>query len=263
MPLRPRTSTRRVTLIGFFAAIVLAVPMGVLASHQFTDVPDDYPYHADIDALVDSGVTGGCGGGKYCPASFVTRGQMAAFLNRLGALGPGKTPVANATTVDFWDANELTRAAYASDTSFIDGDAAASGSLTATLTAPAPGWLLIDSHVELYNETSDGHDDIHCQLEVNNTLVPASGVWIDTQYSGGGALDNDDAECAPSGGYEVCGGTQNVELFVSGLGVDANAFNATVTVQYVPFNGAGNPKSILGCIIILPTDDHPARAAKE
>jgi hypothetical protein len=98
MPSRPRMSTRRVTLVGFVAAIVLAVPMVVLASHQYSDVPNGNFYHADIDAITDAGVTTGCGGGKYCPAAFVTREQMAAFLNRLGALQVGKTPVANAAT---------------------------------------------------------------------------------------------------------------------------------------------------------------------
>ena len=88
---------RGVVLVAITAAM-LAFPLGVLASHQFTDVPDSNPYHADIDALVDSGVTTGCGGGKYCPSANVTREQMAAFLNRLGALGPGKTPVVNANT---------------------------------------------------------------------------------------------------------------------------------------------------------------------
>ena len=78
----------------------LAFPLGVVASHKFSDVADTSPYHGDIDALADSGVTTGCGGGKYCPKDFVTREQMAAFLNRLGALGPGKTPVVNADKVD-------------------------------------------------------------------------------------------------------------------------------------------------------------------
>ena len=76
----------------------LAFPLGVLASHQFTDVPDSNPYHADIDAIADAGVTTGCGGGNYCPTANVTRQEMAAFMNRLGALAPGKTPVVNAKT---------------------------------------------------------------------------------------------------------------------------------------------------------------------
>jgi len=79
---------------------LLAFPAGlVLASHSFSDVPDSHPFHADIAAVKDSGVSPtGCGGGKFCPDDNVTRGQMAAFLNRIGALGPGKTPVANAKT---------------------------------------------------------------------------------------------------------------------------------------------------------------------
>lgn len=90
---RPRPAAVAVVL-----AAALAFPLGVFAAHQFSDVPDSNPYHADIDALVDAGVTSGCGGGQYCPTQNVTREQMAAFLNRLGALQAGKTPVVNANT---------------------------------------------------------------------------------------------------------------------------------------------------------------------
>lgn len=51
----------------------------------FTDVPQGAPFHRDIEALVASGITVGCGNGRYCPENPVTRGQMAAFLSR--ALG--------------------------------------------------------------------------------------------------------------------------------------------------------------------------------
>jgi hypothetical protein len=48
-----------------------------------TFADDDGSVHeADIEALVDGGVTGGCGEGRYCPDAVVTRGQMAAFLHR-------------------------------------------------------------------------------------------------------------------------------------------------------------------------------------
>jgi hypothetical protein len=87
----------------------VAFPLGVLASHQFSDVPDSNQYHADIDALADSGVTTGCGGGKYCPDDFVTREQMAAFMNRLGALQAGKTPVVDATRLDGLDSSQFAR----------------------------------------------------------------------------------------------------------------------------------------------------------
>jgi len=94
----PRFKRPRGVVVAVVVAAALAFPLGVLASHQYSDVPDSNPYHADIDAITDAGVTTGCGGGKYCPTANVTRQEMAAFMNRLGALGPGKTPVVNANT---------------------------------------------------------------------------------------------------------------------------------------------------------------------
>ncbi len=35
-----------------------------------------------IEQLYDEGITGGCGGGNYCPSSSVSRGQMAVFLTK-------------------------------------------------------------------------------------------------------------------------------------------------------------------------------------
>ena len=91
-------------------SLVFAVPIDALASHSFTDVPTNDPFHADIAALKDSYVSPtGCGGGNFCPDAFVTRGQMAAFLNRLGALGPGEVPVANATKLDGLDSTQFAR----------------------------------------------------------------------------------------------------------------------------------------------------------
>jgi len=48
----------------------------------FTDVPANYWAAAWIEELAASGVTGGCGGGNYCPEEPVTRAQMAVFLTR-------------------------------------------------------------------------------------------------------------------------------------------------------------------------------------
>jgi hypothetical protein len=94
---------------GIVLAAALAFPLGVMASHGFTDVPDSNTFHADIDAIADAGVTTGCGPSIYCPEDFVTREQMAAFLNRLGALGPGKTPVVNADKLDGEDSTAFAR----------------------------------------------------------------------------------------------------------------------------------------------------------
>jgi S-layer homology domain len=86
---------RRLAVVGV-AALILALPVAVSASHQFSDVPTSSTYHTSVSRLVGAGLTGGCGGGKYCPNNAVTRGQMAAFLNR----GLGRAAYHADTTVD-------------------------------------------------------------------------------------------------------------------------------------------------------------------
>jgi S-layer homology domain len=51
----------------------------------FNDVPTGHPFFQFVEALYDSGITAGCGGGNYCPDNPVTRGQMAVFFAK--ALG--------------------------------------------------------------------------------------------------------------------------------------------------------------------------------
>ena len=46
----------------------------------FADVPVGSQFHRFVEALAASGITGGCGGGNYCPNAPLTRGQMAVFL---------------------------------------------------------------------------------------------------------------------------------------------------------------------------------------
>ncbi len=45
-------------------------------------------FEADIAWLVAAGITNGCGDGRFCPTSPVTRGQMASFLKRATGLPP-------------------------------------------------------------------------------------------------------------------------------------------------------------------------------
>lgn len=58
------------------------LPPDAGASTGFTDVPLDY-WAADwIKQLAAEGITGGCGGGNFCPETSVTRAQMAIFLQK-------------------------------------------------------------------------------------------------------------------------------------------------------------------------------------
>ena len=46
----------------------------------FADVPCPSTFAPWIEALANEGITGGCGGGNYCPGNPVRRDQMAVFL---------------------------------------------------------------------------------------------------------------------------------------------------------------------------------------
>jgi hypothetical protein len=52
------------------------------ATGVFPDVPTSYWAAPWIEQLYAESITGGCGGGNYCPDQSVTRGQMAVFLVR-------------------------------------------------------------------------------------------------------------------------------------------------------------------------------------
>ena len=59
------------------SAYAVPTPTGV-----FADVPTNYWAAAWIEQLAVEGITGGCGGGSYCPTTPVSRDQMAVFLVR-------------------------------------------------------------------------------------------------------------------------------------------------------------------------------------
>ncbi len=51
------------------------------ATATFADVPTSSSQFRFVEALAAAGITGGCGGGNFCPDAAVTRGQMAVFLS--------------------------------------------------------------------------------------------------------------------------------------------------------------------------------------
>lgn len=61
------------------------------ATATFGDVPCSNPFAPWIYELAARGITGGCGGGNFCPNSTVTRKQMAPFLMKT-LYGPGHVP---------------------------------------------------------------------------------------------------------------------------------------------------------------------------
>lgn len=116
-----------VLTMGLVAALSGSVV--ALAAHQFTDVPDTNVFHNDIAWLADLGITKGCNpptNDRYCPDDNVTRGQMAAFLHRLG-----ETRVEQTIAIDQIGFLPLVDAR-----AYVDYDYNAVGTLGRTSTAP-------------------------------------------------------------------------------------------------------------------------------
>jgi hypothetical protein len=93
----------------------------------FADVPTGY-WAADwIEALNADGITGGCGGGNYCPDNQVSRAQMAIFLLR-SEHGSSYTPPAATGTMfddvpaDYWAASWIEQLATEGITSGCDAN---------------------------------------------------------------------------------------------------------------------------------------------
>ena len=249
----------RLLAIPVLLLTLVAFPLGALASHQFGDVPDSNPFHADIDALADSGVTTGCGGGNFCPSANVTREQMAAFMNRLGALQQGKTPVVNADKVDGRSSQDLNRVAYNSTPILVDVASAGSGTLSTTITTPGLGYLLIWGSSWVYNSTFSGGDEVACYLQVNNATVAGAYAWQDISFTS--TTDDDDDSCGVQGGYVVCAAaTYTVDYEIADLGAESQARDSSIMVEYVPFNGSGTTPS---CIVVpnppAPSVEHPTK----
>ena len=83
----PRASVTREQMASFLVRALGLPPTG---TDFFTD-DQSSAHEADINRLAASGITGGCGPGRFCPTGTVTREQMASFLVRALGLPPTGT----------------------------------------------------------------------------------------------------------------------------------------------------------------------------
>jgi hypothetical protein len=230
-----------ISILALTAAV--AFPLGVLASHSFNDVSNANPFHADIAALKDSGVSStGCGGGNFCPKDYVTREQMAAFMNRLGALSPSKTPVVNADRLDGYGSEDLSRVAFGYNPTLINGTLApTTGIVTAQIFVPGPGYLAVSGNTTLYNPTGDSDSDSSCELRFQGGPVLV-GSYHQTSTGSTGSTNLWVNQCTSQSVTQVCF-TQlyNMEFYVQAGSGTTSAQNATLIVQYTPFGNTGLP----------------------
>jgi S-layer homology domain len=73
------TTREQMTLV-LAQALAINPPACVPGQEMFNDVPASSPFCSYIEELSRRGITGGCGGGNFCPGAPVTRQQMAVFL---------------------------------------------------------------------------------------------------------------------------------------------------------------------------------------
>jgi S-layer homology domain len=74
------TTREQMTLTLAQALGAFQPPACVPGQEMFNDVPASSPFCPFIEELSRRGITGGCGGGNFCPGDPVTRAQMAVFL---------------------------------------------------------------------------------------------------------------------------------------------------------------------------------------
>jgi hypothetical protein len=73
-------TTREQMTVALAQALNIQPPACVPGQELFNDVPASSPFCPFIEEPARRGITGGCGGGNYCPGASVSRAQMAAFI---------------------------------------------------------------------------------------------------------------------------------------------------------------------------------------
>jgi len=146
----PRRWWTRSLLVG--AALAALAAPAAWANHNFSDVLDANPHHADISAIFGARITTGCTPTTYCPGDAVQRQTMATFLRRgLGRTGASGTTAPINLTTTFQD--------IAQDTITAGGASGGTGFIVlwGSFTALAGNDLSIENRIEFrFIEDSTG-----------------------------------------------------------------------------------------------------------
>ena len=146
-------------ILGRYGAINFSALPGYSATQIFSDVPPSSPFYPFIQEMAETGITGGCGSGMYCPNAALTRGQMAVFVvtGLLNQLLPATTPlIATAVPNAAAPGQTLTLALGGVNTHFVQGT---------TQVTMAPG--ITPSGIVVINDTS-----LTVQVAVSPGVVP-------------------------------------------------------------------------------------------
>jgi hypothetical protein len=160
-PARRRT-TRALVAAAVAGGLVLGAGGASWANHDFPDVPASNPFHSQISWMADAGITGGFGDGTFRPGQSVTRGQMAAFMQRLFDLRDTvRVQAGNFAPID------------TPEGTWIDVDGVAgSGTMATTVNVPAgtTATILVRYGAETLCEDTDGAG--YCFIQVLRGATP-------------------------------------------------------------------------------------------
>jgi hypothetical protein len=213
--------SRRLAVAAALVVGLLAVPVGVLASHAFSDVPTSHKFHTAIGRVAGAGITAGCGGTKYCPGDAVNRGSMAAFLAR----SSGRAVEGGVGGSLAWDPGEQT---------FLGKVDIKAGDVT-------DGTANVLLNGAIYGSTA-GVDGCPCAAVIwvttdEENILGVGYLGLDTDFGEGTSFDTTNLTAVvgvPSGvttRFNVYGG-----VFGGSEDVD---IQGTVTAAYFPFDGDG------------------------
>ena len=145
----------------------------------------------------------------------------------------GKATNLNADKVDGKSANQLLRVS-----SFSGGSPLAAGTdgtvATTTIGAPAPGFLVIDTSSDVFNDIES--DFLRCFIEVDNALVSGSVRYMELNDTQG---VNREENCSTNAVVPVSAGTRTVDLGGDVGAPNTTWANTTLSAIYIPFGGTG------------------------
>ena len=149
--------------------------------------------------------------------------------------GAGMVAKLNSDRVDNRHANELIRVAYGSTDNADDSNGTA---VSATITAPWPGFLVMAGTIDTRLDPYAGHENFRCLLQVDNSWVVGSMMSSTLDDGGGNHTDNGSDSCTTMGVMPVDAGEHTIEFTIQSS--DWTVFlDATVWALYVPFDGTG------------------------
>jgi hypothetical protein len=215
----------RNAMIGVLTALVLAIPTAVWASHQFTDVPNSHLFHSAIGWMKDNDITKGCNppaNDHYCPDNNVTRGQMAAFMQRLA-----ENQVVDAAEVDGVSAQEIapfsvvggaSAQTFPTNLSFV----ALTGAST-SIAVPTGQTAVVNARISGESMCTGGDYATVRLLLDGNEMSPA----VSTDF----AFDSSDTATEGTSSWE----SHAVERFVSGVPAGDHTITAQVSTGCTTF----------------------------